>query len=290
MTEFAQQLINGLVTGFGFILASLGLNVVFGTLRIVNFAHGALYVVGGYLCYTLSASAGLAYWLAAPVAALSVGAGCAALDPLVFRRIRGRGEIAGIVVTFGIALAVQQGVQLVWGPDLLALPAPLTSSTTATGSLFLNNQLALSVGVAVLCTAALVLILRRTWLGLQVRVLAADPATAELMGVRVGRISAATWAIGGGLAALSGALLLPVSGLQPDLGFPLAITAFTVVIIGTVGSIAGMTVASLGLGVVLALVEGYLATGINDIVMFSLLLLVLLVRPDGLFRSPAMAR
>jgi len=287
VTALIQQVLNGLVTGAGFVLVAVGLNVVFGNLGVVNFSHGALYVLGGYGAYTVTAQLGLPYWLGASIAAIGVALLAALLDPLVFRWLRGRGELAGIVATFGMALALQQITQLVWGADLLNVEAPFVSQAISLGPLFLNEQLALSVLVAAVLTLCVVAALKWTWLGLQVRALAADDDTAALMGVRTGRMAALTWALSGLLAGAAGAVLMPSSGLQPAVGLPIAVTAFTVVIAGGVGKMSGMVYTGLGLGVILSLVTGYLGSGLDDIVTFLVLLAVLIVRPQGIMGRAA---
>jgi branched-chain amino acid transport system permease protein len=282
MAQFVQQVLNGTATGAGIVLASLGLNLIFGVVRIVNFAQGAFYVLGGYLTYTGMTWLGMSYWLALVFSLVVVAAFSAALDPLLFRLLRGKGEVPTIIVTFGLGLVLQEVTRLIWGPSPLPFNTPIVGSVARVGTLFINYQLvAVFAGAAVLIAGYAVL-MRKSWFGLQARSLADDPFAARVTGVRVNRVSAGAWAISGGLTAVAGSLILPMNTLQPTVGVSVSMLSFAVVIVGGIGSITGTIIAGLAIGIIQSLIEGYVATGVDDVVAFGALIIVLMLRPQGI--------
>lgn len=282
MTQFSQQVLNGLVTGAGFVLMALGVNLLFGVLKIVNFAHGILYILGGYITYTLLTSMGINYWMSLVLAIVLTGALSAALHPILFRRLLGRELGASMILTFGLALVLEETIRLVWGAASYSIASPLTSKTVNFGSLYINAQLAFALVVSILLVAILFVVLGRTSLGLQIRGLAEDRTMAQILGARIHVVAAMTWGIGGALTGAAGALIIPAYTLESQSAFNVAIMAFAIVIVGGLGSIWGTVVAGLLIGLVTALVDGYVISGMNEFVAFSMLLFILMFKPQGL--------
>ena len=287
MQEFLQHVVNGLLTGGGFALAALGLTLIFGVLNIVNFAHGAFYALGAYVALSFMGRTGLGYFLDLVVSMVVVGAFASALDPLIFRRLRGKGELPTIIASMGLSLIMVDGIRLLWGAAPQYLESPYVTEVIRLGSIIINGQLALVFVVALLLVGALYLFIEKTWMGLQIRMLAQDEVAAQLMGVNIHRTAAATWAISGALTAAAGVLVLPVFALNPFVGDSAGLTSFAVVIFGGVGSVLGTVLAGFVLAIGQSLAEGYLISGITEIVAFTLMILVLILRPKGLLGKGA---
>jgi branched-chain amino acid transport system permease protein len=282
MIELAQQLLNGVVTGAGFVLMALGVTILFGVLKVINFAHGILYVLGGYIAFAFMSSAGLAYWPSLALSILLTGCFSALLYPILLRWLSGRDLGASMILTFGLAMIIEEVIRFIWGAAPYSIPSPLTANTVQLGPVYVNAQLAFAVMGSAVLVGLLILALNKTRLGLQIRALAEDQTMAEMLGVRVGLLSSVTWGIGGALTGAAGALIIPAYTLESTSAFHTAIMAFAVVIVGGLGSIWGTVVAGLSLGIVTALVDGYVLSGMNEVIAFTLLLLILLFKPQGL--------
>jgi len=282
MQELAQYLVNGLLTGGAFVLASLGRTLIFGVLNVVNFAHGAFYTLGAYLAFLVMERFGFAFFPALLVAMLAVAVFAMMMDPLIFRRLRGRGELPTIIASMGLSLLMGDGIRLLWGAAPQYLRSPYVDDVIHLGSVILNGELTLVFAVSVVLIGALYWFIEKTWVGLQIRMLAQDAMTAALMGVYINRIAAVAWAICGALTAAAGVLIAPVFALEPSAGDAVTLTAFAVVIFGGIGSVLGTIVAGLTLGISESLAEGYLLPGIRQIVAFTVLIIVLVVRSQKL--------
>jgi branched-chain amino acid transport system permease protein len=177
---------------------------------------------------------------------------------------------------------VVDGIRLLWGAQARSIPTPLVDTSVDVAGVSLNGQLLLGVGVAALLIGLVFLLLNHTWLGLRIRALAQDETAARLMGMRITWSRHATWAIAGALTGAAGSVIVPAFALQPSAGDSIGLTAFAVVILGGLGSLWGAVIASLTLGVLESLTEGYIGSGLDEIVAFTALVAMLLVRPQGL--------
>jgi len=282
MATFLQLLANGLVAGGGYVLAALGLTLVFGILDVINFAHGIFYTLGAYVALTAAQSAGFAFFPAMLIAMAAVAAVAVIAERIVFRPLRFMGHMPAIIASMGLALVMGDAVRLVWTANPRYLPGPFASRVLNLAGIILSFQRLLILVVALILVAVLYLVIERTQLGLQMRALAQDPIGAKLSGTDVDRISAITFAIAGATAAAAGILISPVFALTPFAGDVVTIKSFAIVVLGGVGSIPGTIIAGLMLGVVESLTSGYVSVGLESLVAFVVLIATLLFKPSGL--------
>lgn len=282
--------VNGLITGLFYALMAIGLSLVFGILRIVNFAHGEFYMVGAY-AYTLIALAlGVPVWISLPLAFL-VGAlfGWATERALMRPLYAGytswglmRDEYA-VIVTFGLSLLLINLVDKVIGPYSYRGPTLVDVSRIALGPILISGHRLLAAGVAIAVILATAALMKWSFWGKQIRAVAQNRLGASLAGIDTARASSMVFMLSGGLAALAGALLSPVINASPDVGAFPAIKSYVIVVLGGMGSIPGAIVASLALGIVESFGAVLLSYDYRDAFGLGLLILFLLFRPQGLF-------
>lgn len=279
------QVLNGFVYGGLLYILSVGLVLIFGLRRVVNFAHGSLFMLGAYVGYTVATVAGFWAGLVVSVAVLSVLG--VLLDRLVFRPLQSEDPIVTMLVTFGLMLVLQDLVRTVWGKDFLTLAPPpsLAGVVALTGSSFPVYRLAV-IGVAVLVAIGLSLWLRSSRVGLYVRASSADPVTTGMQGVDTERLSALVVAVGAGLAGLSGTIAAPLLTLSPSMGSYILIDSFVVVVTGGLGSFTGAFIAAMLIGQVHNLGVVFVPSAASMIPML-LMVMVLMWRPTGLVRAGA---
>ncbi|NYZ12639.1 branched-chain amino acid ABC transporter permease [Azospirillum sp. RWY-5-1] len=285
MAEFLQHCVNALVLGGTYALLGIGLTLIFGIMRVVNFTHGELYTFGAYMAFVLGSLLGLDFFLSLLLAAtLGVALG-AVIEFVLLRPLKGADIDTTMLVMIGAGIAMQASEQLTWGGVAKMVPHPFPPDPLVFGPVAVAPVRLFVLGVAVALLVAFYLLINRTRLGVAMRATFQDPDTAALMGVNKGLMYTLTFAIGSGLAAIAGALLAPIFLVYPTMGDLVSLKAFAIVILGGLGNIAG---ASIG-GFVLAFVEefgaGYLSSGYRDAMGFLLIIAVLILRPQGLFAA-----
>lgn len=283
MAEFLQHLVNTLILGGTYALLGIGLTLIFGIMRVVNFTHGELYAFGAYFTFLAVSVLGLNFFVGIAVAVL---AGCllgAAIEYLLLRPMRGADIDTTMLVMIGAMIVMQNGEQLVWGGVAKSVPTPFPDEPLVIGPVSVSWLRVFVLGAALSLIAAAYFLINRTKLGRAMRATFQDRDTASLMGVNVPVIYMATFAIGSGLAAAAGALLGPVYVVSPRMGDLASLKAFAIVILGGLGNITGATIG----GFILALAEelgaGYVSSGYRDAMGFLMIILVLLFKPTGLF-------
>ncbi|MGD9944898.1 MAG: branched-chain amino acid ABC transporter permease [Burkholderiaceae bacterium] len=280
MITFLQQLINGLMSGTLYALVAVGLTMTFGIMNITNFAHGEFLMIGAFATYALTL-AGTPF-----VLALLGGAAIAALLGVLVERSTFRFTLAepvnGLVVSLGLIAILQNGMALVAGTESLHMK-PAFPGTLDVGGVVVALQRLFTIGFGVLAFAGVWLLLRYTSLGRSLRALAVDPVAAALMGVRTGRLYALAFALGCGLAGLAGGLVAALFPTSPFMGGAPVAKGFIVIVLGGLGSVPGAIAGGLILGVVEALGSGYISSAFGDGFGFLALILLLLVKPKGLF-------
>lgn len=282
MLVFWQQLVNGLVTGADYILLALGLSLVFGVLRVVNFAHGEYFMLGGLAGYVATGPLGLPYPVAVLIA-IAVGALAGMVTDIAFvRPLRGKSEEAVFISTFGLSFVILYGVDLATGDSERSVNGAASGSLHL-GAIIIENQQLVTVGMVVVAVGLVVALLRGSRIGTQIRAVAQDSYAAELVGIKVGRVFSVTFAIGGALGALAGVAISPLTSVNPFTGQTELITAFVIVVAGGMASMAGTAAVALCLGVAEAMVNTYLPSGDGSYTDYVFLVLVLLLRPNGLF-------
>lgn len=280
---FLQFLTNGVVMGVFYALSALGLTLIFGLMRVVNFAHGEFYMLGGVTGWFVTSYLGLDFFSGLALVAVAMAAFGWLVDRFLIERVRGQGEEPGILLTIGLSIFLVNATLLVVGPAPMKVAGAVAEGPLFFGPIAVTKLRLVAVGVGIALIAGAHLIIRRTRLGAAMRATFQDPMAASLAGIRTGNVYAATFALGCTLAALSGMLLGSIYSAQASVGGLISLKSFVVVILGGMGSFAGAIAGGLLLGVAEAFWGGYVATGMVDVVGFVLVILILLFRPQGLF-------
>lgn len=282
----AQQLLNGLIVGGVYALFALGFNLIFGIHRILNLAHGAIFMAGAFFGL-YAVEAGLPFWLAFLVAMAGAGLLAVLVDYIAFRPLRGRGDVefAAIISSIGVDLLLVSIAQRVSETQVLRFPfGTFPIETMKVMGLRINLLQILIVVLVLVLAGLLALYLYRTSFGRQVRAVAANPRAAGLLGVDAGQIFRQTFFLSGALAGAAGVLIgLAFNSIHFLMGEPYLLRGFVVLILGGLGSLPGALVGGLVLGLLQTLATAYLPSGLSDAVIYALLFVILLVRPTGLF-------
>ncbi len=279
---FAQQLLNGLLDGVYYLLIALGLSLIFALGGIVNLAHGAMFAIGAYL--TLILSPYLGFGGAFVVAPVTVGLLGVLMERFLFRRFYRSDPILSLLLTFGLAMVIEQGLRMAFGaaPLSYSIPAALRGQVVL-GSFVYSRYRLLLLAVAIACVAALWVLLRRTSFGRVVQAGVQNPDMVGALGIPLQPYMAWVAAIGIGLAGLAGVLLAPIYSVHPAMGAEIITPAFVVVVIGGLGSFWGVVAAALLVGLVKGMMVGLGFSAFSTAAIYLLMLLVLLFRPRGLF-------
>ncbi|WP_230530052.1 branched-chain amino acid ABC transporter permease [Microvirga roseola] len=286
MNIFFQQLLNGLTLGSVYALVALGLTLVYGILHIPNFAHGALYMVGAYVAFYLVGAAGANYWVAMLGAAAFVALLAVLSDRLVFHRLRNAPPLHDMIAAIGLLLFLEAGVQAIWGAEFHRLAPPYTQIVRVF-DLVAPAQRLIIIAAAFGLMLVLHLFLTRTLTGSTIIAMAQNREGASLVGIDATKVSVLTFAISGALAAVAATLFAPINLVYPSMGHLVIMKAFVIIIIGGMGSIPGAIIGGLVIGFAESFGAFYVSTDYKDIIAFALLVLILSIRPQGLFPSGA---
>ncbi len=278
-----QLLANGVSVGLGYGLAAVGLALVFGILEQVNFAHGEVYMVGAFALWFLGQRAGLPYGVAYPLMVVLMAGFGLLLAEIVFLPTLNRPFESVILATFAVSIILQNLVRLVFGATPLHIDSPLDGMTFEFGGVLLFGQRLFVAAVAVLAMALLTTFLRRTETGRAMRAMAQSREACLMVGIDVRRITRLTAAAGAAVCALAAGAMAPMFDLYPNMGTDVVFKSFAVVIIGGMGNIAGAVLAGLLLGVAESFAGGVLGAAYRDGIGFVLMIVMLLLRPQGLF-------
>jgi len=277
------QLLLGLINGAFYAMLSLGLAVIFGMLNIINFTHGAQYMMGAFAAYFLLHYAGIGYWWSLLLAPIGVGLTGMAIERLLLRHLYKLDHLYGLLLTFGLALVIQGVFQNGFGSSGLPyrIPQELTGGQNL-GFMFLPNYRAWVIVASLAVCLATWYLIERTKLGAYLRAATENPALVQAMGINVPRMITLTYGLGVALAAFAGVLAAPIYQVNPLMGSNLIIIVFAVVVIGGMGSIMGAIVTGFGLGLIEGLTKVFYPEA-SSTVIFVVMALVLLVKPAGLF-------
>jgi len=283
MDQFLQHCLNALMLGGTYALLGIGLTLIFGIMRVVNFTHGELYAFGAYMMYAVVMRLGVDFFVALPLAvALGMLLG-AALELMLLRPLRSSDIDITMLVMIGAWIVLQNSEQLAWTGVAQSITSPFPVEPLVVGGLSVSWNRVFVFLVAIFLISSTYFIITGTKLGKAMRATFQDRETAALMGVRIERIHTVTFALGSGLAAAAGALLGPVFVVTPTMGDLAATKAFAIVILGGLGNVIGATIG----GFILAFAEeigvAYISSGYRDAMGFLLIILILLFRPTGLF-------
>lgn len=283
MSELVQQLFNGLVSGSFYALLALGLSVIFGMLGVVNFAHGAFYMLGAFGAFVLLDTIGLSWWLALLVVPVVLGIAGMVLERLLIARLVRLDPLYNFLLTFGVALILQDVVRLRYGVQSQPYPRPaLLDGTVDLGLFDYPGYQVFVFAFSVVVSALVWLVLARTRVGLIVRASTERPELTRALGIDVRRWVTPVFGFGIALAGLAGVLAAPMRAVNANMGADLIIVIFAVVVIGGLGSVFGSVTAGYLVGMLSAVVSLYVPVFLQSLV-FVLMALVLLLRPAGLF-------
>ncbi|MFC6488232.1 branched-chain amino acid ABC transporter permease [Nitratireductor sp. GCM10026969] len=281
------QLLLGLINGSFYAMLSLGLAVIFGMLNIINFTHGAQYMMGAFVAWMLLHYLGVGYWWALALAPVIVGITGVVVERLLISRLYHLDHLYGLLLTFGLALIIQGLFRNYYGVSGLpySIPAILTGGYNL-GFMLLPVYRAWVVVASLIVCLATWLVIEKTRLGAYLRAAVENPTLVGAFGVNVPRMITLTYGFGVGLAALAGVLAAPIYTVNPNMGADLIIVVFAVVVIGGMGSILGSILTGFGLGIVEGLTKVFYPEG-SAVVIFVIMAIVLLVKPAGLFGRTA---
>lgn len=282
-----SQMVLGLVNGVFYAILSLGLAIIFGLLGVINFAHGVFFMLGAFLAYLLATWLGVGYWGAFVIVPLAVGALGLVVEVLLIRQLYRLDHLYGLLLTLGLALAIEGLIRIVFGPQGLpyAVP-PSLRGTISLGFMVLPIYRAwVVVAGIVLCVATWYLI-ERTPLGAKLRAATDNPRLVQAFGINVPIMLTLTYAAGVALAGLGGVMAAPIMSVDPSMGTNIVIIVFAAVVIGGMGSISGAIVTGLGLGLIEGVTKAVFPQA-SSTVIFVAMVIVLLLRPRGLFGKMA---
>jgi branched-chain amino acid transport system permease protein len=283
---FAQLLL-GLINGSFYAILSLGLAVIFGLLNIINFMHGAQYMLGAFMAWMAFNYLGVSYWVSLVAVPLVVGAAGMAIERLLLSRLYQLDHLYGLLLTFGLALVVEGVFRNLYGSSGEPYPVPdILQGGVQLGFMFLPLYRGWVIVAAVAACLATWWLIERTQLGARLRAATEHPRLVQALGINVPRMVTLTYGAGVALAAFAGVLAAPVTQVNPLMGSNLIVVVFAVVVIGGMGSILGSVVTGLALGVIEGLTKVFYSEA-SAVVVFLVMALVLLVRPAGLFGKQA---
>ncbi len=284
---FMGQLVLGLVNGAFYAMLSLGLAVIFGLLDIVNFAHGALYMVGAFAAWIMLDKFGINFWFALILAPLIVGVLGAIIERTFLKRLYGLDPLYGLLLTFGLSLILEGVFRDQYGVSGQSYPVPeLLEGATNLGFMILPNYRAFVVVASLVVCLGTWYLIERTRLGAYLRAGTENAKLVQAFGVNVPLMVMLTYGAGAALAAMAGVLAAPIIQVTPLMGSNLIIVVFAVVVIGGMGSILGSVVTGLGLGVIEGLTRVFYPEA-SSVVVFVVMVIVLIIRPAGLFGKEA---
>ena len=280
--EFLNYLISGISLGSVYAIIALGYTMVYGIAKMLNFAHGDVIMVGGYVSFCAMFYLDLPGWLATILAVVVCTALGVIIEGLAYKPLRQAGSLAVLITAIGVSYFLQNAAQLIW----TATPkvyTPVTEGNLTLGSLTIPYVSLLTIAACIIIMVALTLFTSQSKLGKAMRACSEDKAAAQLMGIHVNRTISMTFAIGSALAAIAGVLLCSsYTALMPTTGSMPGIKAFTAAVFGGIGSIPGAFLGGILLGIIEAMAKAYLSTNLANSIVFAVLIIVLLVRPAGL--------
>jgi branched-chain amino acid transport system permease protein len=284
---FLQQLINGLILGGAYALISVGLTMSFGIMNISNFAHGTIYMLGGYACYFFGARIGLPFFVSVALSMVTIGIVGILFERLVFRPIYKGPHLNDLLVSLGLLIFLENGAQLLWGSETLKVTAPYTDTMVSIFGALCTLQRLVVLIASIVLIAALYAFLRYTKMGRAIVATSQNPRGASLVGIDIPKIYMLTFAISSAFAAAAGALLAPIFYVYPTMGGMPLLIAFVVVVLGGMGNVQGAVAGGFLIGIAESLGGAYISSDYKNAFAFIILIGMLLIRPQGLFGRKA---
>ncbi len=286
MNLFLQQVVNGLTLGSIYCLVALGLTLIYGIMEVPNFAHGHLYMVGAYVTFFMMTLYGIHYWLAAVISAIVLAILGVLIERLVFNPLRNSPETNKFVAALGALLFLEAAARVLWGSDYRNIPG-IYDKVINIGGIRVTEQRLIVIVSAVVLMFALNLFLKKTIIGSALMAMAQNRDGASLVGINVNMVSILTFVIASILAAFAAALAGPIFLVYPSMGTLIITKAFVIIVIGGMGSIPGAVLGGYILGLAESMGATYISTDYKDIVAFVLLVVILSVKPSGMFAKEA---
>ena len=286
MTTFMQQLFNALALGGVYALVALGLTLVYGVMRVPNFAHGGLYMLGAYFCYAALSGLGIGYVPALLLSALGVAVLAAGLERLIFYPLRNAPHVHPMIAAIGVLFFLEAAVQLIWGPDFKQIQEPVPGILNV-GGVIITWQRLIVIMASVLTMLGLNYFLKRTLTGTTIEAMSQNREGARLVGIDTNRVGMLTFAISGALAAVGASLIAPINSVAPSMGEVMNLKVFAIIILGGMGSVPGAIVGAFLLAFTEVFGGFYISLDFADVIGFAMLVLVLALKPAGLFRKGA---
>jgi len=282
MELFLQQVFNGIMLGSTYAVVALGLTLVFGILHIPNFAHGHLYMLGGYVTFFLMTLYGFGFWTAMFASMIILAIIGMLVERVVYRPLRDQPHINSFISAIGALLFLETFVIVAWGPQGQRIPNPYPNPIEIFG-IIMTQQRLLVVIAAIILIVLLQLFLKKTTPGTTIEAVAQNKEGAMLVGINVNRVSLMTFAISTATAAAAASLVAPIFMISPSMGALLGMKAFVIVILGGLGSVPGAIFGGYILGLIEAIGGGYISADYKDVFAFGALILILAIKPTGLF-------
>jgi branched-chain amino acid transport system permease protein len=283
LSALVAQVFTGLVLGGLFVLLAIGLSLIFGLMTVVNFSHGALYMLGAYLGYTLIRYLGISFWAALVLAPILVGILGLVIERFLIRPLYGRSLDDPLLLTFGLSLVLIETVRLIWGKIGLTFdPPPALAGAVNLGFGPFPVYRVFVIAVTIVVLVGLWLFLEKTNMGLIIRAGSRDALMVRALGFDLSRVWLLVFGLGAALAGLAGVLAAPMRGVYAEMGVTMVIESFVVVVVGGMGSLVGAIVSGLLIGQVVGLTT-FFAPKLAEIMVFVFMAIILLLRPSGLF-------
>ena len=283
LIQVIQQLINGISLGSIYALIALGYTMVYGIIKLINFAHGDIYMVGAYIGFFATTVLGVSFVPALLIAMVGAGLAGMLIEYLAYRPLRFAPKISVLITAIGVSLLLEYGGMLVVSPQPRTFPAVFPTETYNLAGIIINNQQVVILVVSLLLMVLLTYVVQYTKMGKAMRAVSFDTEAAQLMGIDSGRIISFTFGIGSALAAAAGVLVgVYYNSIDPLMGIMPGLKAFVAAVLGGIGILPGAMLGGLILGVVEALVSGFISSTFRDAAAFAILILILLFKPSGL--------
>jgi branched-chain amino acid transport system permease protein len=278
-----ETLLWGVANGCIYILLATGLNIIFGVMKLVNFAHGQLLMIGAYIAFAATTALGLNAYIAILVAMGAVAVIGVGLERFTFRKVLGTDKLNEIFVSLGLIYVFENAAVLLWGNSVQQISSPFQGLQLSLGQVSISYDLLLAISIVIVILIALFLLLKKTKIGLAMRATSQKSNASMLMGVNIEKVYIFTFALGAALAGAAGALYGIIFNFSPTLGALPTIKAFAIIIIGGLGSIPGAVVGGLLYGIAENTAVYFLGATWQDAIAFALLIIVLAIRPTGIF-------
>lgn len=283
MEQLIQQLINGVSLGSIYALIALGYTMVYGIIKLINFAHGDIYMIGAYVGFFATALLKLPFIPALILAMVVAGAAGMLIERLAYRPLRNAPKIAVLITAIGVSYFLEYSGMLLFSPQPRTFPNVFTATTYHIGPFVVNSQQIIILAVSLVLMLVLTYVVQKTKVGKAMRAVSFDAEAAQLMGIDVNRIISATFGIGSALAGAAGVLVgVYYNSIDPLMGFMPGLKAFIAAVLGGIGVIPGAMAGGVILGVIEALVSGFISSTFRDAAAFAILIIILLFKPSGL--------